>query len=82
MWSKSLAAVARRGFASEAGHGAHGGHVPNPALWEKLFYFLALPAVGLSMLNTYLAEKQHMAHYHRPEFKPYEYMRIRRKKFP
>jgi len=75
----SMMAIARR---SMSGGGAHGGHQPNPEMWEKIFYFLCVPAISLSMLNTFLAEKQHMEHFHRPEFKAYEYMRIRRKKFP
>lgn len=82
---KQLAIRQQRPFSAPAAGakaGAHGGHEPNPALWEKIFWFGAVPAILLSMLNTYLAEKEHMAHYHRPEFKKYEYMRIRTKKFP
>jgi len=62
--------------------GAHGKHEPNPGLWQKLFIFVCIPAIGLSGLNTYLTEKEHLEHYERPEFKPYEYMRIRTKPFP
>jgi len=62
--------------------GAHGKHEPNPDLWRKLFLFVCIPAIGLSAVNTYLLEKEHLEHYERPEFKPYEYMRIRTKPFP
>lgn len=58
------------------------GHQPNPELWRRIFYFVCCPAIVLSMINTFLAEKEHWEHYKRPEFKPYEYLRIRTKKFP
>lgn len=41
-------------------------------------FFVAFPAVGLGMLNAYLAHQEH-AHEERPEFKPYDFMRIRSK---
>lgn len=53
-----------------------GGH----KLWKRLSLFVAIPAVGLCMLNTYL-EHQKMT-VHRPEFKKYEYLHIRNKRFP
>ena len=59
-----------------------GSHAPNPELWRKVFYFVCCPAIVLSMVNTYLAEREHWAHYKRPEFKPMEYLRIKTKKFP
>jgi cytochrome c oxidase subunit 6a len=61
---------------------SHGKHEPNPQLWQKLFFLICIPAIGLSALNTYLIEKEHHEHYNRPEFKPYEYMRVRTKPFP
>ncbi|CAG2179405.1 unnamed protein product [Oppiella nova] len=65
-----------------SGAGGHAGHQPNPGLWQKVFLLVCIPAIGLSGLNTYLVEKEHHEHFHRPEFKPYEYMRIRTKPFP
>ena len=62
--------------------GGHGGHTPNPELWRKVFYFMAVPAILASMLNTYLTEVEHAQHYKRPEVRPFEYLRIRNKKFP
>ncbi len=67
----------RRSMAS-----SHGKHEPNPQLWQKLFFLICIPAIGLSAVNTYLIEKEHHEHYHRPEFKTYEYMRFRTKPFP
>lgn len=58
------------------------GHEPNPDLWRRIFYFGCCPAIVLAMINTYLEEKEHWEHYKRPEFKPYEYLRIRTKKYP
>lgn len=49
-------------------------------LWKRLSFFVAFPAVGLCMLNTYL-EHQKMT-VHRPEFVKYEYLRVRNKRFP
>lgn len=50
-------------------------------LWRNLTFFVAFPAIGLCMVNTYLGEKDHIKHIkeHRPEFIPYEHLRIRRK---
>lgn len=47
-------------------------------LWKKLSFFVAFPAVGLGMLNAYLAHQEH-AHDEQPEFIPYEFMRVRTK---
>lgn len=47
-------------------------------LWKKLSFFVAFPAVGLGMLNAYLAHQEH-AHEEPPEFVPYEFMRVRTK---
>uniref|UniRef100_A0A6I8P489 Cytochrome c oxidase subunit n=1 Tax=Ornithorhynchus anatinus TaxID=9258 RepID=A0A6I8P489_ORNAN len=50
-------------------------------MWKLLTYFVALPGVGISMLNAYLKEQQHSGH-ERPEFIPYTHLRIRSKPFP
>ena len=68
-----------RAFSSQA---HEGGHHANPELWRKIWYFVCIPAITLSMINTYLEEKEHWEHYTRPEFVPMEYLRIRNKKFP
>jgi hypothetical protein len=47
-------------------------------LWKNLSFFVALPAVGLCMVNAYL-KHQEEHHHERPEFIPYEHLRIRNK---
>lgn len=46
-------------------------------MWRNLTYFVAFPAIGLCMINTYLMhqEEDHTP----PEFIPYEHLRIRTK---
>lgn len=54
-----------------------GGH----KLYKKLTLFVALPTCGLCMLNAYLGHlEDHKKP--RPEFIPYEHLRIRTKRFP
>ena len=48
-------------------------------MWRQLSLFVALPAVGLCMLNAYLGIRDHP--HERPEFVPYEHMRIHIKVF-
>ncbi|XP_047991578.1 cytochrome c oxidase subunit 6A, mitochondrial [Leguminivora glycinivorella] len=60
--------------ATAGGHG--GGH----ALWKKMSFFVGFPAVGLGMLNAYLAHQEE--HHDPPPFVPYEYLRVRTKRFP
>ncbi|GMM38055.1 cytochrome c oxidase subunit VIa [Saccharomycopsis crataegensis] len=57
-------------------------------LWKKISFFVALPAIGLTAINTYFVEKEH-AH-HRAEKakvadedwpKDYEFQNIRNKDF-
>ncbi|KPI95636.1 PREDICTED: cytochrome c oxidase subunit 6A1, mitochondrial-like [Papilio xuthus] len=57
-----------------------GGHGGGYKLWKKLTFFVAFPAVGLGMLNAYLAHQEE--HHERPPFIPYDYMRVRTKRFP
>jgi len=54
----------------------------NPGLWQKIFYFVCVPALILTSIKTYLDEQDHKKHPHRPEYIPYEYLYVRRKKFP
>ncbi|GFS82760.1 cytochrome c oxidase subunit 6A1, mitochondrial [Nephila pilipes] len=64
-------------------------HPPNPKeyegavkTWRNLTFFVACPAIVLCMVNAYLGEKEHMEHFHRDEFVPYDHLRIRKKRFP
>ncbi|XP_058463268.1 cytochrome c oxidase subunit 6A1, mitochondrial-like [Malaya genurostris] len=63
---------------SSGGTGAGGSGGGGAKLWKKLTFFVALPALGLAMANAYLKHEEQ----ERPEFVPYEYMRIRHKRFP
>ncbi|XP_052864301.1 cytochrome c oxidase subunit 6A1, mitochondrial-like [Anopheles cruzii] len=64
------------GPSAVSGHTASGGY----KTWKNLTFFIALPAIGLCFLNVYLAHQE--ARGPRPEFVPYEYLRIRNKRFP
>ena len=46
-------------------------------MWKALTYFVALPGVGVSMLNVFL--KSHHGEEERPEFVAYPHLRIRSK---
>ncbi|KAK7810105.1 hypothetical protein U0070_007469 [Myodes glareolus] len=59
--------------------GAHG-EEGSAHMWKALTYFVALPAVGVSMLNVFL-KSRHEEH-DRPEFVAYPHLRIRTKPFP
>lgn len=50
-------------------------------LWRRLTFFVGFPAIALGMLNAYLGHVEHASE-PRPEFVPYEHLRIRRKPFP
>ncbi|XP_046904420.1 cytochrome c oxidase subunit 6A, mitochondrial [Hypomesus transpacificus] len=48
--------------------------------WKILTFVVALPGVGVCLLNWYL-KMQHHTH-ENPEFTPYSHLRIRSKRFP
>ncbi|KFO23772.1 cytochrome c oxidase subunit 6A1, mitochondrial [Fukomys damarensis] len=59
--------------------GAHG-EESSARLWKALTFFVALPGVGVSMLNVFL--KSRHGEEERPEFIAYPHLRIRTKPFP
>ncbi|EAT48020.1 AAEL000929-PA [Aedes aegypti] len=59
--------------ASGSGHGGY-------KKWKNLSLFVAFPAVGLAMVNAFVQHSSEERE--RPEFVPYEHMRIRTKRFP
>ncbi|XP_055854212.1 cytochrome c oxidase subunit 6A, mitochondrial [Episyrphus balteatus] len=69
-------AIKQQGTAATAGE-----HSGGYKLWKRLTIFVAMPAVGLCMLNAYLKHQEH-AHHPRPAFVKYEYLGIRNKRFP
>ncbi|CAK1551210.1 unnamed protein product [Leptosia nina] len=70
-----------RNNARLASHSATaGGHGGGWKFWRGISFFVGFPAVGLGMLNVYLAHQEE--HHERPPFVAYEYMRIRTKRFP
>ncbi|NWX52886.1 CX6A1 oxidase, partial [Steatornis caripensis] len=49
-------------------------------MWRALSFLVALPAVGVCMLNVWLEQQRH--HHEPPEFVPYHHLRLRTKPFP
>jgi len=71
---RNVFTVAKRWSSSSADHSG------GMDLWRKLSYVVAIPAVVVLTINTYLQVTNHP--HERPEFIPYEHMRIRTKRFP
>lgn len=53
------------------------GSLPAAKTWKILTFVVALPGVGVCMLNTFLKEQSHS--HEQPEFVPYSHLRIRSK---
>ena len=58
-------------------------HVPSAELWSKVLKVM-IPVTLLVAIRAFYEEYKEEQHVfeHRPEFKPYEYMRIRRTPYP
>ncbi|PSN35291.1 Cytochrome c oxidase subunit 6A [Blattella germanica] len=64
-------------------HGPSAGeHSGGSKLWKNISLFVAIPSVGLCMVNAYLKHQEEAAHHETPEFIPYEHLRKRDKRFP
>uniref|UniRef100_A0A1A9VSS1 Cytochrome c oxidase polypeptide VIa n=1 Tax=Glossina austeni TaxID=7395 RepID=A0A1A9VSS1_GLOAU len=75
---RQIALSAPRSSGTAATAGEHsGGH----KVWKRLSFFVAFPAIGLCMLNSYLSHQEH-AHHPRPPFVKYDYLARREKRFP
>ncbi|KAB5567934.1 hypothetical protein PHYPO_G00238530 [Pangasianodon hypophthalmus] len=72
---RSAFAAQTRQLSAAAAHGEQG-----VKTWKLLSFLVALPGVGVCMLNTFL-KAQHHSH-DQPEFVPYTHLRIRSKRFP
>ncbi|KAM3910158.1 cytochrome c oxidase subunit 6A, mitochondrial-like [Leptodactylus fuscus] len=56
-------------------------HGPGGArTWKILTFVVALPGVGVCMLNAWLQKQNHS--HATPEFRAYDHLRIRTKRFP
>ncbi|XP_073502187.1 cytochrome c oxidase subunit 6A, mitochondrial-like [Phyllobates terribilis] len=68
--------IFRRHLATEThGHGPGGART-----WKILTFIVALPGVGVCMLNAWLQKQNHP--HENPEFRAYDHLRIRTKRFP
>uniref|UniRef100_A0A8C0PP07 Cytochrome c oxidase polypeptide VIa n=2 Tax=Canis lupus familiaris TaxID=9615 RepID=A0A8C0PP07_CANLF len=67
---------------SRGAHGEEGqeGEEGSARTWKALTYFVALPSVGVSMLNRFL--KLHHREHKRPEFIAYPHLHIRSNPLP
>merc|ERR1711907_301628 len=65
-----------------SGHGPRG-HAPPGGMkkWKLASILGGIPCFAVVWINTYLKEQEHHAHFERPEFVPYEHLRIRTKAF-
>lgn len=84
---ETLEYARRNGFVSPGSH--HNAnphlhlHVPNKEFWTKALWVM-LPVTLIAAIRAFyeeVEEEKHVMH-HRPEFKPYEFLRIRRTPFP
>ncbi|KAF0773911.1 cytochrome c oxidase subunit 6A2, mitochondrial-like [Aphis craccivora] len=51
-------------------------------LWKKVTYFIGLPGCLLASIYCINGHLEHEKHSSRPEFVPYEHLRIRTRRFP
>ncbi|XP_015221494.1 cytochrome c oxidase subunit 6A1, mitochondrial [Lepisosteus oculatus] len=68
------------GPARQLSAAAHAEQHQGGRMWKVLTFVVALPGVGVCMLNTYLKAQHHDQE--QPEFIPYTHLRVRSKPFP
>ncbi|XP_013777560.1 cytochrome c oxidase subunit 6A, mitochondrial-like [Limulus polyphemus] len=74
--------VGLRAYSTDFGGAPSAGeHSGGARLWKILSFTVAIPGVAVCMANAYIREKEH-EHDERPEFIPYDHLRIRNKRFP
>ncbi|XP_034990591.2 cytochrome c oxidase subunit 6A1, mitochondrial [Zootoca vivipara] len=79
-WWRATRLVAQgRNLATAAASGHHGDG-SGVRTWKILSFVVALPGVGVCMLNVYLQQANHP--HEPPEFIPYQHLRLRTKPFP
>ncbi|CAG7835215.1 unnamed protein product [Allacma fusca] len=56
------------------------------AFWKGITYFVCLPTIVVLTVKTFMPDpnvnEECKTHHERPKFVPYEYMRVRTKRFP
>jgi len=76
---KTVSLATTRRLASTAAHSHEGGM----KLWKQLSLFGALPCVVIMSVYNFMHMAQEAEHPHeRPEFIPYDHLRLRTKRFP
>ncbi|XP_062558324.1 cytochrome c oxidase subunit 6A1, mitochondrial-like [Armigeres subalbatus] len=79
VFRRTMISVPARYIGNAATTGASASSHGNSKKWKNLSFFVAFPAVGLALANVFLQSSEERE---RPEFVPYEHMRIRTKRFP
>lgn len=74
--------MVRKFSTSQAMRSAGGDHSEAVKLWRNLTLFGALPCIAVVGVYVYLEHEAEHAHHKRPEFKKYEYLYIRNRRFP
>ncbi|KAL9703737.1 hypothetical protein quinque_007255 [Culex quinquefasciatus] len=77
---RTISQSAPQKAAASSGSASSGPPGSSHKTWKQLSLFVALPAVALAMANAIssVTAEEH----ERPEFVPYEHLRIRTKRFP
>jgi len=74
---QSLLKMAQRKFSAAAGAAPHDGGMK---LWKNLSLYMSIPCVVVMSVYNFMNMASHEIE--RPEFVPYEHLRIRNKRFP